>query len=119
MRFRRTAGTTTSNMADLNTLRADLGRVNELLADARAREVATVLAQLKEDVALLKITEKEIRVALGYDKVKTKGPAKYYDPQTGKKWSGKGKRPKWLEGKQLEDYLVGAPQPQAWWPGEE
>ncbi|MBY4814829.1 H-NS family nucleoid-associated regulatory protein [Burkholderia contaminans] len=67
----------------------------------------------------LPITEKEIRVALGYDKVKTKGPAKYYDPQTGKKWSGKGKRPKWLEGKQLEDYLVGAPQPQAWWPGEE
>ncbi|MBY4819542.1 hypothetical protein K6X09_39440 [Burkholderia contaminans] len=43
-------------MADLNTLRADLGRVNELLADARAREIATVLAQLKEDVALLKIT---------------------------------------------------------------
>ncbi|WP_176079874.1 H-NS family nucleoid-associated regulatory protein [Paraburkholderia tropica] len=105
-------------MSDLKSLRAELGHVNDLLADARAREVATVLAKLKEDVALLGITEHEIRRALGYDK-SARSPAKYYDPSTGKKWSGVGARPKWLVGKRLEDFAIDAPHAQPWWPGEE
>jgi DNA-binding protein H-NS len=105
-------------MSDLKLLRAELGRVNDLLADARAREVADALARFKGEVELLGITEKEVRRALGYDKA-TRAPAKYYDPSTGKKWSGKGTRPKWLAGKRLEDYAIDAPQPQVWWPGEE
>lgn len=70
-------------MSDLKTLRAELGLVNDLLADARAREVTAVLA-----------------------------PAKYYDPATLKKWSGRGAHPKWLVGKRLEDYAIDVPQPQ-------
>jgi DNA-binding protein H-NS len=103
---------------ELKLLRAELGRVNELLADARAREVAEVLARFREDVMLLGITERVVRRALGYDRP-TRLPAKYYDPVTGNKWSGKGKRPRWLEGKRLEDYAIEAPQPTAWWPGED
>lgn len=103
--------------SDLKLLRAELGRVNDLLADARACEVAAVLTRLREDVALLGITEQEVRRALGYDRP-ARLPAKYYDPVTGSKWSGKGKRPHWLVGKRLEDYAIDAPQPQAWWPGE-
>ncbi|WP_322093941.1 hypothetical protein [Paraburkholderia bannensis] len=53
---------------ELKMLRADLGRVNDLLAYARAREVATALARFREDVALLGITEQEVRHALGYDR---------------------------------------------------
>ncbi|WP_322069492.1 H-NS histone family protein [Paraburkholderia bannensis] len=104
-------------MSELKTLRAELGHVNELLADARAREVAAVLARFREEVTLLGITEKEVRRALGYDRPE-RAAAKYYDPSTGKKWSGKGARPNWLTGKRLEDYAIDAPQPQPWWPGE-
>ncbi|WP_322047996.1 H-NS histone family protein [Paraburkholderia sp. J67] len=105
-------------MPDLKALRAELGHVNELLADARAREVAAVLARFREEVGLLGITEQEVRRALGYDRA-ARLPAKYYDPVTGKKWSGRGTRPKWLVGKRLEDYAIDAPQPQSWWPGED
>ncbi|WP_415864132.1 integrase core domain-containing protein [Burkholderia ubonensis] len=35
-----------------------------------------------------------------------KTPAKYYDPDTGQSWSGKGARPKWLVEKNLDDYLI-------------
>ncbi|HIH2749863.1 TPA: H-NS family nucleoid-associated regulatory protein [Burkholderia lata] len=105
-------------MSDLKTLRAKLGHVNDLLADARSREVAAALARFREEVDLLNITEKEVRRALGYDS-STRAPAKYYDPSTGKKWTGKGPRPKWLVGKQLEDYAIDAPQPQPWWPGKD
>ncbi|MGY6257319.1 H-NS family nucleoid-associated regulatory protein [Paraburkholderia caledonica] len=106
-------------MSELKNLRLELARVSDLLADARAREVAAALARFKEEVELLNITEQEVRIGLGYDKKKVRAPAKYYDPQTGKKWSGKGKRPKWLIGKRLEDYDVDAPRAQPWWPGEE
>ncbi|MFP3708560.1 H-NS histone family protein [Paraburkholderia sp. SIMBA_009] len=80
-------------MSDLKVLRAELGRLNERLADARAREVTAVLARFREEVAALGITEQEVRKALGYDCAGPL-PAKYYDPTTGKKWSGKGPRPK-------------------------
>lgn len=105
-------------MSDLKKLRAELGHVNDLLADARAREVAVALARFREEVELLGITEQDVRRALGYGRA-ARAPAKYYDPSTGKKWSGKGSRPKWLVGKHLEDYAIDAPQPKAWWPGEE
>lgn len=104
-------------MPDLKMLRAELGRLNELLADARAREVTAALARFREEVANLGITEQEVRKALGYDRAGPL-PTKYYDPTTGKKWSGKGPRPKWLAGKRLEDFEIDAPRPQPWWPGE-
>ncbi|WP_052421062.1 hypothetical protein [Paraburkholderia ferrariae] len=67
---------------ELKLLRAELGRVNDLLADARAREVAAVLARFRDEVALLGITEQEVRRALSYDQP-TRLPAKYYDPVAG------------------------------------
>ncbi len=39
--------------SELKTLRAELGDVNDVLADARAREGSAVLDRLREDVALL------------------------------------------------------------------
>lgn len=106
-------------MSDLKSLRAERGRLYDLLADARARETAAALARFKEEVALLGITEKEVRAALGYDKkAKNRLPPKYRDPTTGNTWSGKGRMPGWLVGKRLDDYHVDAPQPQPWWPGK-
>lgn len=32
--------------------------------------------------------------------------AKYQDPETGATWSGRGKAPKWIEGKERERFLV-------------
>ncbi|WP_414016624.1 H-NS family nucleoid-associated regulatory protein [Burkholderia vietnamiensis] len=31
---------------------------------------------------------------------------RYYDPETGKTWSGRGRRPLWLSKGNLEDYLL-------------
>lgn len=81
-------------LTGLKQLRTELGQVKDRLADARAREAAAALARFREEVALLGITEQEVRRALGYDRP-ARLPAKYYDPVTGSKWSGKGKRPRW------------------------
>ncbi|WP_420536683.1 H-NS family nucleoid-associated regulatory protein [Escherichia fergusonii] len=33
-------------------------------------------------------------------------PAKYRDPKTGTTWSGRGRMPAWLVGKQLNRFLI-------------
>ncbi|MES1180212.1 MAG: H-NS family nucleoid-associated regulatory protein, partial [Hyphomicrobium sp.] len=42
---------------------------------------------------------------------KPQAPPKYRDPESGKTWSGKGKRPPWLvealgDGRQLEEFQI-------------
>lgn len=34
------------------------------------------------------------------------GEAKYRDPASGKTWSGLGKRPRWIVGKNFDDFLI-------------
>nr|WP_244096798.1 H-NS family nucleoid-associated regulatory protein [Burkholderia ambifaria] len=74
---------------------------------------------IRDQVALYAISGEEPLTAAGFRKPrKSRAPTKYYDPSSGKRWSGFGPRPKWLEGKNLDDYLVDrAPKP--WWPGED
>ncbi len=50
---------------------------------------------------------------LARDMIKTDGrkravPVKYRDPVTGATWSGRGRPPKWLDGKVKSNYLVTA-----------
>ncbi|KVD80368.1 histone [Burkholderia sp. ABCPW 14] len=102
----------------IHSLQKQLGHVNLLLEEAKKKEKAEVLAAIREQVKQYGITELELLRAAGFVKDKPKKlPAKYYDPSSGKSWTGRGACPKWLEGKNLDDYLIrSAPEP--WWPGE-
>ncbi|KVZ80600.1 histone [Burkholderia ubonensis] len=106
-------------ITELQDLQAQLRELNIRLADVKKNERAVYLAAVQEHVALYGITEDELLRAAGFRKShKRRAPAKYYDPSSGKSWSGHGPRPKWLEGKNLDDFLVErAAKP--WWPGEE
>ncbi|KGC13388.1 H-NS histone family protein [Burkholderia gladioli] len=99
-------------------LQEQLRELNIQIAETRAQERREWLATVKEQVDTLGIGQDDLLRAAGFIKVKKRAEAKYYDPSSGNKWSGKGPRPKWLEGKNLDDYLIDR-QPKAWWPGEE
>jgi DNA-binding protein H-NS len=103
---------------ELKELQAQLREVNIQIAEARSQERRAWLATVKEQVQALGISQDELLRAAGFLKIHKRAAAKYYDPSSGKSWSGKGPRPKWLEGKNLDDYLIDR-QPKAWWPGEE
>lgn len=40
------------------------------------------------------------------DEKKAKVAVKYYDPNTGSKWTGRGKPPKWIAGKDYAQFLL-------------
>ncbi|EAY71677.1 DNA-binding protein H-NS [Burkholderia dolosa AU0158] len=103
----------------LQELEAQLRDLNIKLAEAKQKEKQAALAAFKEQVELLGISQQEVLSALGYIvQRKRKAPAKYYDPTTGRSWSGRGPKPKWLEGKDLDALLVDRAA-KTWWPGED
>ncbi|MBH9723580.1 H-NS histone family protein [Burkholderia contaminans] len=106
------------NTPKIRELQKRLGQLNLLVEEAKQREKQARLKQIGNDVKEYGITEIELLRAAGFIQTKRqKAPAMYYDPNSGRTWSGRGARPKWLEGKDLDDYLIReAPKP--WWPGE-
>ncbi|MBN3827209.1 H-NS histone family protein [Burkholderia sp. Ac-20384] len=103
----------------LHALQAELFELDNQLAQTKGVEKKAALATFKEQVALYGITQQEVLSALGYVQTKPKrAAAKYYDPASGRSWTGRGPRPKWLEGKDLADYAIDR-SPQPWWPGED
>ncbi|KAJ3473713.1 hypothetical protein NLI96_g12862 [Meripilus lineatus] len=104
------------NSPTIRELQRQLGQLNLLAEEAKQQEKQAKLRQIAEDVKEYGITEIELLRAAGFIQAKRKkAPAKYYDPDTGQSWSGKGPRPKWLVDKNLDDYVIReAPQP--WWP---
>lgn len=103
----------------LQELEAQLRDLNIKLSDAKQKEKQAALAAFKEQVDLLGISQQEVLSALGYIvQRKRKAPAKYYDPTTGRSWSGRGPRPKWLEGKDLDTLAVDR-ETKTWWPGDD
>ncbi|MCW3701171.1 H-NS family nucleoid-associated regulatory protein [Burkholderia cenocepacia] len=106
------------NSPTIRELQKQLGQLNLLVEETKQQEKQAKLKQIADHVKEYGITEIELLRAAGFVKAKRKqAPAKYYDPDTGQSWSGKGPRPKWLVSKNLDDYLIReAPKP--WWPEE-
>ncbi len=95
-----------STLQELISQRAELDlKISEL----RKSELATGIASAKALIAEYGLTAADlfptgkVRVE-GKEKVKV--PAKYIDPDTGSTWSGRGIEPKWLKGKDRNDYLI-------------
>lgn len=71
-------------MLALQTRRAEPGHVNDLLAAARACEIAVTLARSRDVVVLPGITEQDVCGTQGYDRP-VRVPARCYDLSTGNK----------------------------------
>jgi len=95
-------------MTTYQEYKAKIAELENLAETARKDEIS----QAKEKVAAI-MREYGLTVADlgGVNKAKTAKPrapvpTKYRDDATGDTWTGRGRAPKWLEGKKKEDYLI-------------
>lgn len=77
-------------------------------AAARESETAAGLEKIRDIMKTYGLTIADI-VPTG--KLKTTKPkkevaAKYRDVDTGQEWTGRGRSPRWLDGKNKEDFLI-------------
>ncbi len=87
--------------------------LEQAIATARAQELAEAIGKARELVAEFGLTVQDVFPA-GRSAAKSAGKSsaggkvapKYRDPATGQTWTGRGKAPKWIDGKERAQYLI-------------
>ena len=86
-------------------LLAERAALEEQIATVRAQERGAALATIRQLMVDFAITAGELD---GKREKRSRAPveAKYRDPASGKTWSGRGKPPAWIAGKDRGVYLI-------------
>lgn len=100
-------------MTTLQDLIAQKEALEAQIAEQRRQELSAAIGQIKSLIAAHGLTAEDIfggsaRRAKSSDKPASKVAAKYRDPISGATWSGRGLAPKWLAGKNKEDFAITA-----------
>ena len=104
-------------MATMKELRAQRAELDRQIEEVSQKERAEAIKTIQELIAENMLTQNDIFPSARAVKVKApkalktgvKLAPKYADPSTGDTWSGRGKDPAWLAGKNKDDYLVVKP----------
>ncbi|WP_084162709.1 H-NS histone family protein [Paraburkholderia bannensis] len=94
------------------TLLAQRAELEARIAAVREAEVAGVMEQIRQLV-----DEYDLHDQVQFTRARAIGPrgpgalrgpvgAKYRNPQTGQTWSGRGRAPAWIEGKDRTQFLI-------------
>lgn len=87
-------------------LKAQIAALEKQAAQARDSEISAAKAQILEIMQAYDLTTADLTGAKNTSKNHKKVAAKYRDVSTGEEWTGRGRPPKWLDGKNKEDYLI-------------
>lgn len=78
--------------------------LDEQIANAKKAESAQALQTVLQLVQEFGFTAQQV---FPWKPVPKKVAAKYRDPQTGATWTGRGKPPQWIAGKDRDQFLIG------------
>ncbi|APR38019.1 MULTISPECIES: H-NS histone family protein [unclassified Paraburkholderia] len=94
-------------MATYKQLTAQLEKLHKEMSLARDKEVAQAIADIKEKIAEYGITAEELGFSSKRQATRKAAlPPKYRNPKTGETWSGRGRAPGWLAGKNRDRFLI-------------
>jgi DNA-binding protein H-NS len=95
------------SMTSYQQLLSQKEELDRLIAQARKTESTAALASVRQLIKEFGFTAQQVFPWEG--EKKAKAPVKYYDPNTGAKWTGRGKPPKWIAGKDYAQFLLAEP----------
>ena len=93
-------------MKNLKTLLAEQEALDAEIARQKKHAAAEALAQIHGLIAEFGFTAQQV---FPWRPATKKVTAKYQNPQTGATWTGRGKPPAWIAGKDREQFLVEKP----------
>lgn len=100
-------------MTTLKDLLSQIESLQSQVAEVRQREVGEAIAKARSIIEEYQLTVNDIfpgsrgpKTASAGRKSGGKVAAKYRDPISGKTWTGRGLAPKWLAGKNRDDFLI-------------
>ena len=99
-------------MSSYKELLAQREKLEKQIEEAKSREYAEVLNEIKQKMADYGISLSELGGGRGAKGAKATRPRagvapKYRDPESGSTWSGRGKPPRWITGQDRDNFLIG------------
>jgi DNA-binding protein H-NS len=84
--------------------------LEQAIAQARQNEISAAVAKVRELVSEFGLTAQDVFPGRSAKSASTKAvskvAAKYRDPATGQTWTGRGKAPKWIDGKDRAPFVI-------------
>lgn len=96
-------------MSKLSELLAQREAIEQAINEARQEEIKTAVATIRGLVAEFNLTPQDVFPTRGGKKASGQRgtvAAKYRNPETGDTWTGRGKAPKWIEGKDRSQFII-------------
>lgn len=94
-------------MPTYKELLAQKQKLEEQLEVVRLKELEQVVTQVKQTIAEYGLTAEDIGLSpKGKAKAKRAAAPKYQDPKPGAMWTGRGRAPAWIAGKNYERFLI-------------
>lgn len=99
-------------MSQYADLKAQIAKLQAQADDARRAEIVSVIAEIRQKIAEFGLSAGDLGFAEAPRRgrppkaKKTPLPPKYQDPKTGVTWTGRGRVPGWLVGKNRDKYLI-------------
>ena len=88
-------------MSKLADLLAQREALEQAIQAARQEEIKEAVATIRGLVEQFNLTPQDVFPSRG-----TKKAAKYRNPETGDTWTGRGKAPKWIDGKDRAQFTI-------------
>lgn len=95
-------------MSTYAEIQAQIEALEAKAKEARAAEIAAAKRQIAEIMTAYGLTFDDLRgiKQSKSSKARQPVPAKYKSPETGETWTGRGRAPLWLAGKNKDDFLI-------------
>lgn len=94
-------------MPTYKELLAQKQKLEAQLEEVRLKELEQVIAQVKQTVAEYGLTAEDIGLSSKRNaKARRIVAPKYRDPKTGATWTGRGRAPAWIAGKNYDRYVI-------------
>lgn len=97
-------------MSNLQDLLAQREALDRQIAETRKNEIREAIKTVQGLVAQFGLTQSDVFGSGRSEKLDKRAgrkvAPKYRDPATGKTWTGRGRAPTWLEGKDKQKYLI-------------
>ncbi|TDN67988.1 H-NS histone family protein [Paraburkholderia sp. BL10I2N1] len=97
-------------MSQYADLKAQIAKLQAQAEEARRTELVNVIAEIRSKIVEYGLSAQDLGFAVaarrGRPPKKAPLPPRYQDPKTGSTWSGRGKPPKWIAGKNRERFLI-------------
>jgi DNA-binding protein H-NS len=93
-------------MATFKEIQSQIEALQKQAEEARLNEISQAVAQIRQLMEDYGITIDDLSSHHKKGVKKATGTAKYRDPETGQEWTGRGRMPNWLAGKNKDQFLI-------------